>query len=140
MSETDQIGHIGMIALGRSGLELAYPDDDVRGLGVLDPHGHRVGEVDEIVVDEDERRARLLVVKSGGILGLGEERRLVPVEAVTAVDEVVRVESTDDHVRSSGAYDPALSDRPDYSEVYGYYGFTPFWHAAYIPPYFHRRH
>ena len=25
------------------------------------PEGHRVGEVDEIIIDEEERRARLLV-------------------------------------------------------------------------------
>jgi sporulation protein YlmC with PRC-barrel domain len=134
-------GQIGMVALGDSDLVLANPDDDVRGLRVLDPSGHRVGEVDEIVVDEEERRARLLVVVSGGILGFGEDRRLVPVEAVTHVGDDVRLSSTDSDVRDGAEYEPALADAPDYAEVYRHYGYAPFWEVGYTGPFFHdRRH
>lgn len=31
---------------------------------------------------------------------------------------------------------PALADAPSYAEVYGDYGFTPFWGLGYITPYF----
>jgi sporulation protein YlmC with PRC-barrel domain len=132
-------GQIGMVTLGDSDLELANEDDDVRGLRVLDPNGHRIGKVDEIVVDEEERRARLLVVTSGGILGLGEDKRLVPVEAVARVSDDVRLNHTYVHVRKSTEYDPALTDTPAYADVYGYYGYTAFWHVGYTKPYFHDR-
>lgn len=131
---------IGMVTLGDSDLVLANADDDVRGLSVLDPNGHRIGEVDEIVVDEEQRRARLLVVASGGILGLGQDRRLVPVEAVARVADVVRLNYTHDDVRDGAEYDPELADAPDYAEVYSYYGYTPFWQVGYTKPYFHDRH
>lgn len=58
---------------------------------VLDANGHRVGEVHDILLDEEQRRARLLVVASGGVLGLGVHHHLVPVEAVARV--------SDEHVR-----------------------------------------
>ena len=132
-------GQIGMVTLGDSDLVLANEDDDVRGLSVLDPNGHRIGDVDEIVVDEEERRARLLVVTSGGILGLGQEKRLVPVEAVGRVGDVVRLNYTHEDVLDGTEYDPALTDAPDYADVYSYYGYTPFWHVGYTKHYFHHR-
>ncbi len=129
-------GQIGMVALGDSDLVLANEEDDVRGMSVLDPNGHRVGEVGEIVVDEEERRARILVVTSGGIMGLGEDKRLVPVEAVAHVSEDVHLHQTDDVVRDGGEYDPVLKDAPDYAQVYARYGYAPFWYVGYTVPYF----
>lgn len=133
---TDQIG---MVALGDSDLVLANEDDDVRGMAVLDTNGLRVGEVDEIVVDEEDRRARLLVVTSGGILGLGKEKRLVPVDAIARVSDDVHLHQTHDDVRTGAAYDPELADPPDYAEVYGHFGYSPFWHVGYTVPYFFDR-
>ena len=130
---------IGMVALGDSDLVLANDDDDVRGLRVLDPQGHRIGEVDEIVVDEQERRARLLVVTSGGILGFAEDKRLVPVEAVARVADEIRLNYTHDDVRHGTEYHPELEDARDFADVYSYYGYTPFWQGGYTKPYFHDR-
>jgi sporulation protein YlmC with PRC-barrel domain len=131
---------IGMIALGNSGLMLAHGEDDVRGMAVLDPEGHRVGEVDEIIIDEEERRARLLVVTSGGILGLAKDKRLVPVDAVAGVDHDIHLHHTHDVVWSGSEYDPELADRPDYSGAYGHFGYTPFWGMGYTaPPFLDRR-
>jgi sporulation protein YlmC with PRC-barrel domain len=133
-------GHVGMVALGEADLVLADPADDVRGLTVMDGTGHRVGEVDEIVVDEQERRARLLVVASGGVLGFGARRSLVPVETVAHVDaDFVLLQGTEEE-RKDAPYDPALIDPPDYAGVYSLYGLTPFWHAGYRRPYFHGPH
>lgn len=125
---------IGMVQLGESDLALADERDDVRGMKVIDPDGYRVGEVDDIVVDEDERRARLLVVADGGFLGMNVHRRMVPVEAVAAVKEEVRLNH---QPRAGSEYDPDLVDRPDYGSVYGTYGYLPFWQAGYTRPTFH---
>ena len=130
---------IGMVTLGNSDLVLASEDDDLRGMSVLDPNGHRVGKVDEIVVDEKERRARFLVVTSGGILGMGEDRRLVPVEAIARVGDEVNLHHTHQDVRRGAEYDPALADPPDYAGVYDYYGYLPFWDLGYTNSYFHHR-
>ena len=130
---------IGMVALGISDLVPVNDDDDVRGMRVIDPNGHRVGQVDEIVVDEEERRARLLVVTSGGVLGLSEDRRLVPVEAIARVNDDIHLHHTLDDVKRGTEYDPALADQPDYARAYDYYGYVPFWHVGYTASYFHHR-
>ena len=47
---------VGLVSLDDSGLVLAHPADDLRGLRVLDPCHHRVGEVDGLIIDEEERQ------------------------------------------------------------------------------------
>jgi hypothetical protein len=92
--------------------------------------------VDDLIVDEEERRARLLVVADGGLLGMHVHKRMVPVEAVAGVKEEVRLH---DEPRSEAEYDPNLVDQPDYSAVYGAYGYMPFWHMGYTTPSFLER-
>ncbi|MFC7359813.1 PRC-barrel domain-containing protein [Nocardioides astragali] len=128
-----------LVALGDTELDLADERDDVRGMTVLDPRGHRIGEVDEILMDERERRARLLVVASGGILDLCAHRRLVPVEAVDQVGATVRLERSDLHVETGFDYDPDLARPVDYRAVYAYFGYSPFWEGKHATPYFHDR-
>ena len=129
-----------LVPLGDGGLMLADEHDDVRGMPVMDVRDHRVGEVEEILVDPQERRARLLVVASGGVLGLGERHRLVPVDAVSRVRAHVRLERSDLHVESGFDYDPAPDAPVDYHAVYSYFGYTPFWEDGYPTPYFLDRH
>jgi sporulation protein YlmC with PRC-barrel domain len=120
MTGTNQIG---VVSIDTSDLKLAHPADDLRGLTVVDPYGHRVGQVDGLIIDEGDRRARLLVVASGGILGLRRSRRLVPVDAVTQVDDEVHIEANHEHVHHSAEYDPELMPQPAYDEVYEHYGY-----------------
>lgn len=126
--------HLGSLDEGQ--VALADDNDDVRGLVVLDANGHRIGEVDDIVVDEEQRRARLLVVASGGVLGLGAQRHLVPVEAVARVSDHVRLQHSADMVPKSHEID-AQVDPADYAAVYSHYGYTPFWDSDDTGSYFH---
>jgi sporulation protein YlmC with PRC-barrel domain len=131
VTDTDQIG---LVSLRESGLALAHPADDLRGLTVVDRHRHRVGKVDDLIVDEQERRPRLLVVISGGLLGLGITRRLIPVDAVTLVDEQVHIEALHTHVHGAES-DPALDPAPAYDQMCAHYGYGPFWGPGYVNPY-----
>ena len=128
-----------LVPLAAGDVELAEASDDVRGMTVIDVRDHRVGEVDDILVDPTGRRARLLVVVSGGVLGLGEQRRLVPVEAVARVSDTVRLDRSDLHVQSGSAYDPAEAGPVDYGSVYAYFGYAPFWEIDRSTAYFHDR-
>lgn len=130
-----------LVPLGSGGLTLAQQEDDVRGLPVKDVRDHRVGDVEDILVDPEERRARLLVIASGGVLGLAQHHRLVPVDAVSRVSGDVRLERSDLHVESGFDYDTAESatSSVDYRAVYSYFGYTPYWEDGYRSPYFHDR-
>ena len=98
-----------LVKLGDTDLTLANPADDVRGSTVVDRNGNDVGDVDGLLIDEHEKRVRFLQVGSGGFLGIGEKKRLIPVDAVTAVDEKVHLGATTrDQVAESLEYDPEL--------------------------------
>jgi sporulation protein YlmC with PRC-barrel domain len=130
MSETTVL-----VRLDDSELTLADPTDDVRGKTVVDTHGAELGEVDGLIIDREERRVRLLQIGSGGILGMGKERVLVPVDAVSSVREAVYVDTDREHVAGSPAYDPELVlDQTTATGFYDYYGHTPFWSAGYPTP------
>jgi sporulation protein YlmC with PRC-barrel domain len=78
---------IGLVRLGESGFVPANPEDDVRGKDVYDAQGNRVGSVEDLYIEHNEREVRFLEVGGGGFLGIGEKRFLAPVEAVTQVAE-----------------------------------------------------
>jgi sporulation protein YlmC with PRC-barrel domain len=78
---------IGLVRLGESDFVPANPEDDVRGKAVYEAEGQRVGSVEDLYIDRKEREVRFLEVGTGGFLGIGEKRFLVPVEAVVEVAE-----------------------------------------------------
>ncbi|MFC4852686.1 PRC-barrel domain-containing protein [Actinophytocola glycyrrhizae] len=124
-----------LVRLDDTDLALADSGDDVRGRTVVDANGDEVGEVDGLIVDLDERRVRLLQVASGGFLGIGKQMVLVPVDAVTAVDDTVHIGAEREHVARGPAYDPELVlDPTTTTGFYDYYGFAPYWSAGYMNP------
>jgi sporulation protein YlmC with PRC-barrel domain len=103
--------------------------EDLRGLSVVDVDGQDVGDVVDLVLDEEERHVRCLVVKTAEFPGFGEDTFLVPMEAVESSDNaVVRLSTTRERVASGPPYRPERGlDEEHVSSVYVYYEFTPFW-------------
>jgi sporulation protein YlmC with PRC-barrel domain len=134
---TDQHAPATLRRLGDSNLTVAFPDEDVRGRPVLDRDGEEVGTVSDLIVDDREARVRFLEVASGGVLGIGETKVLIPVDVIARItDEAVRIDDTREHVGGSPRYDPTLAGRPYWENVYGYYGYGPYWAPGYMyPPY-----
>lgn len=127
-----------LVRLKDTDLTTTDPRDDVRGRKVVDRDGEEVGKVEGLLIDEDEKRVRFLEVGSGGFLGIGEDKRLIPVDAVTGVDEdQVHIDARREHVAGSPGYDPDLEpDESYYGDLYGYYGYPPYWGPGYVyPPY-----
>ena len=78
---------IGLIRLGDSDFVPANLEDDLCGKDVYDTEGQRIGRVRDLYIDRQEREMRFLEIGTGGFLGMGEKRFLVPVEAVVEVAE-----------------------------------------------------
>ena len=78
---------IGLVRLGDSDLVPANPENDLRGKYVYDAEGQRLGSVEDLYIDRQEREVRFLEVGTGGFLGIGEKNYLAPVEAVVEVAE-----------------------------------------------------
>ncbi len=127
-----------LIRLTDTSLTVSDPAADLRGRQVLDSDGHEIGKVEDLLIDEEEKKVRFLRIGSGGFLGLGKEHFLLPVEAVASVESDALTISRD-RARLSEApeYDPSLAyDDTYYSDVYGWWGYGPYWSPGSIyPPY-----
>lgn len=119
-----------------SNLELADPKADIRDRKVLDTAGEEIGKVEDLLIDDRDRKVRFLAVGSGGFLGIGATTFLLPVEAVTRIaDDSINVNQSRERVAAAPRYDPDLVERTYLSDLYGYYGYrTPFWDAGYAYP------
>jgi sporulation protein YlmC with PRC-barrel domain len=137
-----------LIRLSDTELTIANPAEDIRGRMVVDRDGEDLGEVEDLMIDEPEKRVRLLEVASGGFLGLGKTKFLLPVEAIIRIsNDTVYVNQTRQYIADAPHYDPDLihqeagekgyySERGYYDDVYHYYGYPPYWTpGAVYPPY-----
>lgn len=127
-----------LLTLGESDLTVASPAEDIRGWKVLDKAGDELGKVDDLMIDDREAKVRFLQVGAGGFLGLGERHFLIPVDAVTRIDEeAVQVDQTRERIIGAPVYDPDVALEDAYwGDIYGHYGYAPYWSAGYAyPPY-----
>lgn len=124
--------------LSESNMMLADPNADIRGRKVLDSKGEEIGMVDDLLVDDHELLVRFIKVKSGGFLGIGAETTFIPVDAVAQVtDDSVHVSKTREHIAGAPRYNPeVVQESNHYADLYGYYGYAPYWGAGYIYPLF----
>nr|WP_221383129.1 PRC-barrel domain-containing protein [Actinoplanes polyasparticus] len=125
-----------MMRLGDSGQMLADPAQDIRGRKVLDRDGHEMGKVDDLLIDAEHQKVRLVRVEHGGLFGIGATPLFIPVEAVERVtDEEVGIDRSRVQVAGAPQYDPDLVDKDEYfNELYGYYGYPPYGAPGYVPP------
>lgn len=128
----------GLVRLKDTDLVVAGDEADVRGRTAVDRNGDEIGQIDGLLVDADEQQVRFLQVASGGFLGIGEKKQLIPVDAVTRVeDDKVTIDHDREHVAGAPMYDPELEQAPDpvyYEGLYGYYGYPAFWTPGYLYP------
>ena len=109
---------IGLVRLGESDFVPQNIEDDLRGKDVYDAEGKRVGSVEDLYIERKEREVRFLEVGSGGILGIGEKRFLVPVEAVVEVaEEWVAIEAgRTEKVEGPAPFDTKVAPPPAAAE------------------------
>ena len=125
-----------LVKLSDSGLTVADPAEDVRHRDVIDRDGDKIGTVDDLYIDTKERRVRLLDVGSGGFLGIGEQKVLIPIDDITRLDpDHVYINQSRQFVGKGPTYDPRLApDRTYANTLYSYYGYSPYWAPGYLPP------
>ena len=96
-----------LVRLSDTALTIANPAEDIRGRAVVDRDGEDIGEVEDLLIDAYEKRVRLLEVASGGFLGLGKTKFLLPVEAITRIsDDTVYVNQTRQYIAGAPPLQP----------------------------------
>ncbi len=146
MAQTPEIPQPTLLSLNDEALTVTEPAEDVRNYDVVDRNGQDIGKVDDLLVDDSERKVRFLRIKEGGFLGIGGRHFLIPVDAVTRIaDDTVHVDQTGEHIGAGPVYEPdvastdawrqdAYRDDGYYQGVYRHYGYAPFWGPGYAYP------
>lgn len=118
-----------IVKLSDTGQTVADPAGDIRGRKVKDKDGVHIGDVHDLLVDDQEHKVRFLLVEHGGFLGVGETKSFIPVDAITKItDDAVLIDHSGEHVVGAPPYAPELvGDRSYQANIYGYYGYLPFW-------------
>jgi sporulation protein YlmC with PRC-barrel domain len=125
-----------LVKLRMSGEVFADSATDIRGRKVIDIHGRSFGRVHAVLIDEKERKVRFIEVDSGGILGVGETKSFIPVEAISGITtDEVHINQDAGHIAGAPGYDPKLVDHAKFfTDTYGYFGFPPFLATSYTYP------
>jgi len=124
-----------LLKLSDTDMTLASAAEDIRGRKVVDAHGEDVGDVDDLMIDDTENKVRFIRVASGGFLGMGAQKFLIPVDAIKQIkDDKVVVSHDRETIAGAPAYDPDVVDERYYDNLYGYYGYGPYWGAGYMYP------
>jgi len=131
-----------LMRLSDTELTVADPAEDIRDRRVVDRDGEELGAVADLLIDERDRHVRFLEVASGGFLGIGQTKFLLPVEAISRISaDTVYVNQTRQYIAGAPAYDPDLihehaGEGGYYGDVYRHYGYPPYWGPGYVyPPY-----
>ena len=109
--------------------------EDVRGRDVAARDGKTLGKVDDLILEPQTGRVRLLVVAGGGILGFGKRHWPVPVDAVEDISpDTVFLDIDSRALDAAPTMLADLADRAYLGEVYEFYGRRPFWAPGYVAP------
>ncbi len=136
-TQSDQMpASMKLVKLSDAGMTVADPSEDIRGRKIMDQDGEEVGDVDDLLMDEHEMKVRFIRVATGGFLGIGETKFLIPVDAIARMDQDhVFINQSRERIAGAPQYDPDLTyDVQYYGGLYGHYGYAPYWGAGYMYP------
>jgi hypothetical protein len=110
---------------------------DIRDSAVTDVDCLPVGRVDQLFIDDQERRVRFVRVEPARGFDTAGGTVLIPVDAVRRILRgVVHVDRPREQLAIAPREISLLDDAEDVEMLYRYYGFSPFWAAGYTyPPY-----
>lgn len=124
---------VQLVTLAGSGASVVARED-VRGFDVRDGSNASVGVVDDLVIDADAGRVRMIKVGHGGVFGIGRDHRLVPVDVVESVGGgTVFLNVKKGQVDSAPVWGD-ITGEAFMTELYGHYGGQPYWSESYHEP------
>jgi sporulation protein YlmC with PRC-barrel domain len=104
------------------------------GMNIQDPSDKKLGDVDDVVVDDTSGRVAYVVLSFGGFLGMGDKLFAIPWHALRPdfknADKMV-LDVPKDKLQAAPGFDkknwPNMADRTWGEEVHKYYGQRPYW-------------
>jgi len=107
--DKDKIKHRRLQELDQSDFEIVKGEPDIRGWDVKNSRGQKIGEVEELIVDAQQKKVRYMVVDlDDNELKLSHRKILLPIgmaELHKDDDDVILPNVTADHLNAIPVYD-----------------------------------
>lgn len=104
--------------------------DDLKNFTVQDTRGEKIGKVSQVLVDLESGRIGYAVVSSGGFLGMGGEKYIVPFSALKSGEagETLTLDIQKDQLQQAPKGDiEQVGNRETGREIHQFYGVAPYW-------------
>ena len=107
--------------------------DTLKNERVVNAAGENLGTIQDYMIDLDSGRIAYCVLSFGGFLGMGDKLFAVPWQAMSldTVEHRFILDVPKERLKDAPGFDkdnwPGTGDRDFESEVYSYYGVTPYW-------------
>lgn len=110
----------------------------VQGTAVYNPHGERLGTIDDVMIEKRSGQAAYAIMSFGGFLGVGGEFRPIPWSKLKYDREiggyVVDIEPRvlEGAPAFAAGAEPRWGDRAYEENLHTYYGARPYWGEAWM--------
>lgn len=117
----------------RRGSRRVLSANTLTGDRVVNRQGEDLGKIDDLMIDLDRGRVAYAVLSFGGVLGVGDKLFAIPWEALS-LDRaekrfVLGIDKT--LLERAPGFDknhwPDMADPAWGAQLYGYYGYRPYW-------------
>jgi hypothetical protein len=121
MGQSDQMGQSGQFQAG------SPPSaEELQGMKVVSQQGEEIGEIQDVKKDPQTDEISHVTVSKGGVLGIGAQESIVPLEAFTFNSQSDEAILTVDESKLDNAPQQAeMSDQEFQRELQSHYGISP---------------
>lgn len=118
---------------GRTTTGRAMSAGTLTGDRVVNRQGEHLGKLEEIMLDLNSGCVAYVVLSFGGVMGIGDKFFAIPWAALTVdlENKQIVMDITQERLKNAPGFDkdnwPKTPDREWLGEVYGYYGYNPYW-------------
>ncbi|MCA1765536.1 MAG: PRC-barrel domain-containing protein [Desulfobulbaceae bacterium] len=105
-----------------------YSADELKGMKVINQNGEEIGQIEDANTDSQTGQINYVTLSRGGVLGVGEDQIVAPVEAFSFDREQQRAQLKVDESKLDNV--PAQADMDDKSferQLESHYGVSPAW-------------
>ncbi len=103
--------------------------DELEGMAIQNTQGEKLGKLAQVLVDLQAGKIGYAVVSSGGVLGMGESKYIVPFKAIkVGPQNNLILDIPADRLKEApqGNVEQALN-REQGREIHQFYGVSPYW-------------
>lgn len=106
-----------------------YSEEELRGLTVVNLEGEEIGEIREVRVDSETGEVNFVILARGGVLGIGEKRHAVPIEAleIRRDEEKATLIVSENKLETAPRQETEMSDEEFKNVIQKHYGVAPAW-------------